>query len=158
MFSISGDAFFPHTTLAERSVVGPSIIQQLEGPFASVGIVWAGKDQRINSMTLQADGTIFGKQTLEERSDATPQMIMPPFTAETHRDYGWFCWRGTDGEGQLNVGHYTRNPAPHPPYLSKSLIGEQSFSGPSLVRKDDQLYVFWTGTDPEGHLNYKELL
>jgi hypothetical protein len=79
MFSISGHAFFPHTTLAERSVAGPSIVQQLAGtPFNAVGILWAGMDQRVNYMNLKADGTIFDKQTLEERTDATPQRIMPP--------------------------------------------------------------------------------
>jgi hypothetical protein len=150
MFSISGHAFFPHATLAERSLTGPSIAQSGDN---ATGILWVSTDQRINYVSLQADGTLFAKQTLEERTDATPQIIV--VLGPTHRNYGLYCWRGTEGEGQLNVGHYRAGALP-PQDFSKSLIGEQSVGGPSLVRKDDQVYVFWT--DPGGNLNYKGLL
>jgi hypothetical protein len=171
MFSISGHAFFPHTTLAERSVAGPSIVQQSQGsPSNIVGIVWAGIDQakgfgrkrvgRVHYMSLNADGTTSDKETLEERTDATPQRILSSFLPYSLQWMATYCWRSIDG--QLNFGHYTFGPlGQHGPFY-KSLIGEQSIGGPSLVSAEDaegpfQFYVFWTRTDPEGQLDYRLL-
>jgi hypothetical protein len=153
MFSGDGESFDPPVMLDETSGSAPFLCNQKPAKgTVEQGVImsWSGTDFRINMMAVFNGGSVGQKQTLDELTDAAPAWM--PFRVTPSNPVTWLAWRGVEGDGQLNLASSIWVGS----IDTKEYTGETSIGGSCLVNFNDQcLYMFWTATDDEHHLNYK---
>jgi hypothetical protein len=138
--STDGGATFPQkVTLAEQSGAPPGLAF-FDG---TLYLLWAGTDPNHSLNIIQSsDGQNFGnKITLGDTSD------FPPALAKWNSLN--LAWTGRDPAQSLNLmsgpdSHHLGN---------KATFGDAGAAAPALLTYHGALFILWTGTDPNHHVN-----
>lgn len=134
-------------TLAETSIDSPSLWTSDAGSVRAL-ITWTGTDpaHRLNLMS-SADGAAWGgKVTLAETSRFRAGLAR---TGPNASDRAVVAWTGTDANQSLNVLVGT----PPSSAIKLTLRQDNSFTAPSIVVYNGELYLAWAGTDAAHTLN-----
>lgn len=143
--SYDGREFQGKVTLGETSNFGPALAYS----DGALYIAWTGTDGRLNVASSFDEGKTFGnKVTLAETSGAAPAIAAAGRTL-------YLSWSGTDQDHHLNV---IESKDGGRSWVGKVTLGETTTQQPALAVTGNAahgtLYVAWTGTDSDHHLNY----
>jgi hypothetical protein len=146
--STNGKNFDGKVTLSETSLHSPAIAYSDNTLF----LAWTGTDSRLNIATLGSSGSNYGKilhkVTLGETSGVAPAL------AAVGRHL-YLSWSGQDAQHRLNVIESIDGGAT---WRNKVTMDETTEHQPALAIYGNAahglVYVGWTGTDPQHHLNF----
>jgi hypothetical protein len=144
--SSDGITFSNKVTLGETSGDGPSLLF-----IDKLYLLWSGTDENHSLNIMQsADGIHFtNKITLSDSSDFHPGLVL----AISGSFY--LAWTGRDAAHSLNTLH-TPEFSTSPTNLQfKQTYSESSIAGVGVAPLEaaHELFVAWTGSDSEHHLN-----
>lgn len=163
MISDNGLSFGQPITLAQTTASAPTLDYigspaQSPTPYGKA-LSWISRDgNAIKTGTLWDSPSMNEQGTLVETSDVPAAICSFPVGPGSPEPM-WFAWRGLEGAGEINLGSRLWVDDTH--VQDKTLLGEQTIAAPYLLRfnapggGESSLYLFWTGTDDDRHLNYR---
>jgi hypothetical protein len=149
--SDDGIVFAAKLTLDETSITSPEILGNTPN---GIDLAWVGTDGEglINSMAVSQNLAVESNSKITE-NELTDSPISTVYFPAGGYNAWYIAWRGVDGEGQINYMRRSFNRG-GPDW--KRLVNETTVTGPALLNHNGEcLYLFWTGTDDDRHINYK---